>query len=38
VPGAALEVPLYWQYWRLDVPVMLALTRCVHDAAALLRG
>jgi LysR family transcriptional regulator (chromosome initiation inhibitor) len=38
VPGAALEVPLYWQHWRLDVPVMQALTRCVHDAAALLRG
>jgi LysR family transcriptional regulator (chromosome initiation inhibitor) len=37
VPGAALEVPLYWQHWRLEVPVMQTLTRCVHEAAAPLR-
>jgi len=37
VPGTPLEVPLYWQHWRLHVPVVQELTRCVRDAAAGLR-
>jgi LysR family transcriptional regulator (chromosome initiation inhibitor) len=38
VPGAALEVPLHWQHWRLHVPVVQVLTRCVLDAATVLRA
>jgi LysR family transcriptional regulator (chromosome initiation inhibitor) len=37
VAGTDLEVPLYWQHWRLDVPVINALTRCVRGAATVLR-
>lgn len=37
VPGLSLEVPLYWQHWRLDAPLLADLTRCVRDAAAVLR-
>lgn len=32
--GRHLDVPLYWQRWRLDSPVLTALTRSVHAAAA----
>jgi LysR family transcriptional regulator, chromosome initiation inhibitor len=28
-----LDVPLYWQYWRLDSPVMTALTVAIHGAS-----
>jgi LysR family transcriptional regulator, chromosome initiation inhibitor len=40
VPGLTLDVPLYWQHWSLDAPVLNALSRCVVDAArgALHRG
>jgi LysR family transcriptional regulator (chromosome initiation inhibitor) len=37
-PGLSLEVPLYWQHWRLDAPLLAELTRCVRDAAAGLRA
>jgi LysR family transcriptional regulator, chromosome initiation inhibitor len=37
VPGVALEVPLFWQHWRLEADVLRALTRHVRDAAAVLR-
>ena len=33
VPGLPLEVPLYWQHWGLDAPVLRALTDCVCAAA-----
>lgn len=33
VPGACLDVALYWQHWRLDAGVMLALGAAVHAAA-----
>lgn len=33
VPGRALEVALHWQHWRLDSPVMAALTAEVRRAA-----
>ena len=33
VPGQHLDVPLYWQHWSLDAPVLQALTDCVCDAA-----
>ena len=33
VPGRFLDVPLYWQHWSLDAPVLRALTDCVRDAA-----
>ncbi len=32
--GHHLDVPLYWQYWRLDSPLLAALTTAVHTAAA----
>lgn len=37
VPGLVLDVPLYWQHWRLDAPLLAELTRCVRDAARALR-
>nr|WP_174257713.1 LysR family transcriptional regulator ArgP [Phytoactinopolyspora alkaliphila] len=33
-PGAFLDVPLYWQRWRLDSPALAALTAAVTQAAA----
>ena len=39
VPGQHLDVPLYWQHWSLDAPVLQALTDCVCAAArAMLHG
>jgi LysR family transcriptional regulator (chromosome initiation inhibitor) len=35
-PGEALDVPLFWQHWRLEADVLRALTRSVRDAAAVL--
>lgn len=32
-----LDVPLYWQYWRLDSAVLRALTDAVREAADVLR-
>jgi LysR family transcriptional regulator (chromosome initiation inhibitor) len=34
VPGEALEVPLFWQSWRLDSPVLATLSQAVREAAA----
>jgi LysR family transcriptional regulator, chromosome initiation inhibitor len=33
-PGRPLEVPLYWQRWRLDSPTLDAVTAAVMSAAA----
>ncbi|HYN95500.1 MAG TPA: LysR family transcriptional regulator ArgP [Pilimelia sp.] len=33
-PGRHLDVPLYWQYWRLESPVLAALTAAMTAAAA----
>ncbi|HCT79817.1 MAG TPA: ArgP/LysG family DNA-binding transcriptional regulator [Micromonosporaceae bacterium] len=33
-PGRHLDVPLYWQYWRLDSQTIHALTAAVKAAAA----
>ncbi|ADB35908.1 transcriptional regulator, LysR family [Kribbella flavida DSM 17836] len=33
-PGNYVDVPLYWQYWKLDSPVLNALTDAVLRAAA----
>ncbi|MEO3775363.1 LysR family transcriptional regulator ArgP [Micromonospora sp. B11E3] len=33
-PGRTVDVPLYWQHWRLDSVVLGALTDAVHAAAA----
>jgi LysR family transcriptional regulator, chromosome initiation inhibitor len=30
---AYLDVPLYWQCWRLNTPILTSLTRCVVTAA-----
>lgn len=32
-PGRTLDVPLYWQRWRLDSPILDAVTAAVLDAA-----
>ncbi len=32
--GKYVDVPLYWQYWKLDSPVLDALTEAVRQAAA----
>lgn len=34
VPGTRLDVPLYWHCWRLDSPVLKALSAAVRKAAA----
>ncbi len=34
VPGRHLDVPLYWHCWRLDSPVLKALSDAVRRAAA----
>jgi LysR family transcriptional regulator (chromosome initiation inhibitor) len=37
-PGRHLDVPLYWQYWRMESTVLTALTAAVREAArAVLR-
>jgi LysR family transcriptional regulator (chromosome initiation inhibitor) len=33
-PGRHLDVPLFWQRWRLDSAVLDAVTHAVHEAAA----
>ncbi|GAA2547844.1 LysR family transcriptional regulator ArgP [Winogradskya consettensis] len=33
VPGRHLDVPLYWQYWRMESTVLAALTSAVKQAA-----
>jgi LysR family transcriptional regulator (chromosome initiation inhibitor) len=33
-PGRYLDVPLFWQRWRLDSPALDAVTSAVHEAAA----
>ncbi|GIJ77335.1 LysR family transcriptional regulator, chromosome initiation inhibitor [Micromonospora phaseoli] len=33
-PGRVLDVPLYWQHWRLDSPVLTAVTTAVCAVAA----
>jgi LysR family transcriptional regulator (chromosome initiation inhibitor) len=33
-PGRHLDVPLFWQRWRLDSPALDAVTKAVHEAAA----
>lgn len=33
-PGRYLDIPLYWQRWRVDSPVLTALTDAVRVAAA----
>jgi LysR family transcriptional regulator (chromosome initiation inhibitor) len=34
VPGRHLDVPLYWQYWRIESAVLVELTAAVRTAAA----
>lgn len=36
-PGRWLDVPLYWQHWRLRTPTLDALTQRVLEAARVLR-
>jgi LysR family transcriptional regulator (chromosome initiation inhibitor) len=33
VPGRVVEVPLYWQQWKLDSPALKALSNAVLEAA-----
>jgi len=37
IADAFLDVPLFWQCWKLDSPVVDAVTAAVHSAAASLR-
>jgi len=37
VSDAYLDVPLYWQCWKLDSPTVAEITAAVRDAAAVLR-
>ena len=38
ISDAHLDVPLYWQCWKLDSPIIATVTNAVHSAAAdLLR-
>ncbi|MBB2946126.1 LysR family transcriptional regulator (chromosome initiation inhibitor) [Actinoplanes lutulentus] len=37
-PGRFLDVPLYWQRWKIESPVLETLTAAVRTAAAVLRG
>lgn len=34
LPGRTLDVPLFWQQWRLDSPALAAVAAAVHAAAA----
>jgi LysR family transcriptional regulator (chromosome initiation inhibitor) len=36
VPGQSLDVPLYWQHWRVESQALGALTGAVHAAAAAM--
>lgn len=36
-PGIVLDVPLFWQHWRLDSTLMHALKESVREAAAQMR-
>lgn len=38
VPGTPLDVPLFWQHWRLEAAVLRELTRGVRAAAAALHA
>jgi LysR family transcriptional regulator, chromosome initiation inhibitor len=33
--GKPVDVPLYWQYWRLNVQALHRMTEAVQQAAAL---
>ncbi|MCW2289493.1 LysR family transcriptional regulator ArgP [Leucobacter luti] len=37
-PGAAIELPLYWQRWKLRSPVLDALSQIIADEAAAALG
>jgi LysR family transcriptional regulator (chromosome initiation inhibitor) len=37
VSDTYLDVPLYWQCWKLDSPIVGRITEAVHSAAAQLR-
>lgn len=37
VADVHLDVPLYWQCWKLDSPAVAGITDAVHAAAAVLR-
>jgi LysR family transcriptional regulator, chromosome initiation inhibitor len=37
VSDVHLDVPLYWQCWKLDSPLVGAMTDAVRSAAASLR-
>jgi LysR family transcriptional regulator (chromosome initiation inhibitor) len=37
VSDVHLDVPLYWQCWKLDSPLVAAVTQAVHSSAAALR-
>jgi len=37
VADVHLDVPLYWQCWKLDSPLVRTVTDVVHEAAAILR-
>lgn len=37
IADAHLDVPLFWQCWKLDSPVIAAVTAAVHSGAATLR-
>ena len=34
IPGRPVDVPLYWQYWRLNVRALHRMTEAVREAAA----
>lgn len=36
VVDAHLDVPLFWQYWKLDSPLVGAVTEAVQSAAATI--
>ncbi|GIJ25945.1 putative transcriptional regulator, LysR family protein [Micromonospora qiuiae] len=33
-PGRVVDIPLYWQHWHLDSPMLIALTAAVRAVAA----
>jgi LysR family transcriptional regulator (chromosome initiation inhibitor) len=35
-PGHAVDVPLYWQQWKLDSPALKALSDAVISAARVI--
>ena len=34
IPGKPVDVPLYWQYWRLNVQALHHMTEAVQQASA----